>query len=129
MNFVNKDVTTATALTACGSNLRWYTTPTGGTGSNTAPTPSTATVGTTNHYVSQTVNGCESPRAQITVNVQAPQTWYADVDGDGYGDINQPIQACVRPMGYVSNGLDRCPTDAAKVEPGLVDVIGVRHRV
>lgn len=65
------------------------------------------------------MNGCESPRAQITVNVQAPQTWYADVDGDGYGDINQPIQACVRPMGYVSNSLDRCPTDAAKVEPGL----------
>ena len=60
---------TASALTATGTGLLWYTTPTGGTGSSTAPTPSTATIGTTNYYVSQTINGCESTRAQITVNV------------------------------------------------------------
>ena len=33
---------TASALTATGTNLLWYTTATGGTGSATAPTPSTA---------------------------------------------------------------------------------------
>ena len=60
---------TATALTATGTGLKWYTVATGGTGSATAPTPSTAAVGTTNYYVSQTINGCESPRAQIVVNI------------------------------------------------------------
>ena len=60
---------TATALTATGTALKWYTVATGGTGSTTAPTPSTATIGTTNYYVSQTVNGCESPRSQIVVNI------------------------------------------------------------
>ena len=62
---------TATALTATGTGLLWYTAATGGTGSATAPTPSTATVGSTTYYVSQTVSGCESPRAAITVNVTA----------------------------------------------------------
>jgi hypothetical protein len=63
--------TTAVALTATGSNLLWYTTTTGGTGSATAPTPSTANAGSTNYYVSQTTTGCESPRATITVVVNA----------------------------------------------------------
>ncbi|MBS1925527.1 MAG: hypothetical protein JST57_05965, partial [Bacteroidetes bacterium] len=62
---------TATALTATGTNLLWYTTATGGTGSATAPTPSTSNTGNTNYYVSQTVNGCESPRAMITVTINA----------------------------------------------------------
>jgi 1,4-alpha-glucan branching enzyme len=61
---------TATPLTATGTSLLWYTVATGGTGSTTAPTPSTATAGTTTYYVSQTV-GCESPKTAITVTVAA----------------------------------------------------------
>ena len=60
---------TAAALTATGSNLMWYTVPTGGIGSATAPTPSTSTPGTTSYYVSQASNGCVSPLAQIDVIV------------------------------------------------------------
>ena len=62
---------TAPALTATGANLLWYTVASGGTGSTTAPTPSTATAGSTIWYVSQSNNGCEGPRASITVNVTA----------------------------------------------------------
>ena len=62
---------TATQLTATGNNLFWYTLATGGTGSATAPTPSTTTIGFTTFYVSQTNSGCESPRAAIVVNVNA----------------------------------------------------------
>jgi len=40
--------------------------------SSTAPTPSTATVGTTNYTVSQTVAGCTSSSATIAVIVTAP---------------------------------------------------------
>jgi len=60
---------TAVPLTATGTNLLWYTTATGGTGSATAPTPSTANAGNTSYYVSQSNNGCEGPRANITVTV------------------------------------------------------------
>ncbi|MFN8348287.1 MAG: GEVED domain-containing protein [Spirosomataceae bacterium] len=61
----------ASPLTATGSNLKWYTVPSGGTGTGTAPTPSTATPGTANYWVSQTVSGCESNRTQINVVVTA----------------------------------------------------------
>jgi gliding motility-associated-like protein len=62
----------ATALSATGSNILWHTTPTGGTSSSTAPTPSTAVAGTTSYYATQTITGCESPtRAVIIVNVTA----------------------------------------------------------
>lgn len=65
---------TASALTATagtnGTGLLWYTTATGGTGSTTAPTPSTATIGSTSYWVSSTnANGCESERVEIVVNV------------------------------------------------------------
>jgi len=57
-------------LTATGTSLLWYTTSTGGTGSTTAPIPSTAAAGNTSYWVSQTnANGCESPRAEIVVTV------------------------------------------------------------
>jgi gliding motility-associated-like protein len=61
----------AAPLTATGTNLLWYNGPIGGTGSATIPIVSTATVGNTNYYVSQTVGGCESPRAVIAVVVSA----------------------------------------------------------
>jgi len=64
----------STALTATGSNLLWYTSSSGGTGNSTAPVPSTASVGSTTYFVSQTVNGCESSRSQITVTVNAGPT-------------------------------------------------------
>ncbi len=60
---------TSVPLTATGQNLKWYTTSSGGTALLSAPTPSTATIGSTLYYVSQTVNNCESSRASIQVNV------------------------------------------------------------
>jgi len=59
-------------LAATGSNLKWYNTnKTGGTGQSTPNIPPTQTPGTYNFYVTQTgTNGCESPRAEITVVIQ-----------------------------------------------------------
>jgi hypothetical protein len=62
-------VSLATGVTS-GTNLRWYTTPTGGTASTVAPTPATSNTGSTTFFVSQVnSNGCESSRAAITVTV------------------------------------------------------------
>jgi hypothetical protein len=61
---------TATPLTATGTALSWYTAASGGTGSPTAPTPTTNALGAKSYYVSQTLNGCESARAEIRVTVK-----------------------------------------------------------
>nr|WP_319936714.1 PKD domain-containing protein [Neolewinella aquimaris] len=40
---------------------------------------------------------------------QSQETYYADLDGDGYGDPNNTIKGCVVPADYVTNSLDNCP--------------------
>ncbi|MEN3334180.1 MAG: hypothetical protein V7641_3545 [Blastocatellia bacterium] len=47
----------------------------------------------------------------------SPTIFYADADGDGYGNPNAPLNACFQPAGYVTNTLDCNDTDAA-VNPG-----------
>lgn len=59
----------ANPLRAGGVDLKWYTSPTNIAFSNSPPVPSTTDTGYTNYYVSQTILGCESPRAKITVEV------------------------------------------------------------
>jgi large repetitive protein len=70
---VNDAAVPLTANATAGNTLQWYTTPTGGSGSTTAPTPVTTTAGSTSYYVSQKndVTGCEGNRAVIVVNVGA----------------------------------------------------------
>jgi len=69
---------TSSALMAnagVGNSLYWYTQASGGLGSMTVPTPSTAASGTFNYWVSQyNANGDESPRTAIVVTVNATPT-------------------------------------------------------
>lgn len=83
---------TASPLVATGSSLKWYTLDTGGTGSSTAFTPSTTTVGTTSYYVSQTINGCESGRTQIDVLVNPTPLAPA---------VNSPLTYCLNDIAPV----------------------------
>lgn len=63
---------TASALTANGTNLIWYTNVSLTNGSNIAPTPSTTTVGTTTYYVIDSSSaGCKSSASTINVVVNA----------------------------------------------------------
>jgi len=77
----------ATALSATGTALKWYTVSTSGSASTSAPVPNTAVVGSSTYYVSQTLNGCEGPRAGITVNVNALPVIesYMSVNGGSWG--------------------------------------------
>jgi hypothetical protein len=44
-------------------------------------------------------------------------TWYADADGDTYGDVYTPTAACARPSGYVADTSD-CDDTRAATNPG-----------
>lgn len=46
-------------------------------------------------------------------------TYYYDSDGDGFGDLNEAVQACSSLSGYVANSNDNCPNDPGKIDPGL----------
>ncbi len=48
-------------------------------------------------------------------------TWYADGDGDGYGDSGSTRDACDAPSGYVDND-DDCDDSNASVSPGATEV-------
>jgi hypothetical protein len=48
-------------------------------------------------------------------------TWYADADGDGYGDASSTTTSCSMPGGYVASGTDCDDADSA-VNPGATEV-------
>ncbi len=87
-----------------GSLLWWNTSAAGGTSSLIATTPLTNTVGTTIYYVSQTVNGCESPRAAITITVSTLPSIADPADVTVCSGVNIPLQNFVsNPVGATIN--------------------------
>ena len=49
------------------------------------------------------------------------QTWYADTDGDGFGDLGNTLTACSQPLGYVLDTSD-CDDANAAINPSRVEV-------
>lgn len=47
--------------------------------------------------------------------------FYADTDGDGYGDSGASVEACFVPEGYVNNSLD-CDDTNALLNPAIIEV-------
>ncbi|MFT5679921.1 MAG: hypothetical protein ACI8RZ_000826 [Myxococcota bacterium] len=49
------------------------------------------------------------------------ETWYADDDGDGYGNPDDTVEDCEAPSGYVADDTDCDDTDAG-INPGAAEV-------
>lgn len=47
-------------------------------------------------------------------------TWFADADGDGYGNVSATLSYCTQPYGYVANSTD-CNDALAAVNPGATE--------
>jgi hypothetical protein len=56
---------------------------------------------------------------EIDEDATDPATWYADADGDGYGDANVTAEACDAPSDTVDNG-DDCDDTNADVSPDAI---------
>ncbi|MEL7159854.1 MAG: PKD domain-containing protein, partial [Bacteroidota bacterium] len=54
----------------------------------------------------------------LNAAVALPSLFYADADGDGFGDPNNSLSDCDQPAGYVANNLDNCPDT---FNPGQTD--------
>ena len=122
--------TTVAAICAGDANGSINLTTTGG-----SPTPLTyawsnggstedlsgLTAGTYTVTVTTQTGGC-SATASYTVAAGAPNvTYYADADGDTYGNASSSVQGCTAPVGYVSNTTD-CNDGNAAVNPGVTEV-------
>ena len=55
------------------------------------------------------------------IDEEVVPTWYADSDGDGYGDSETSILACSQPDGYVANS-DDCDDLNALVYPNAIEI-------
>ena len=69
--------------------------------------------------------GCHGPTTDDSApgvgdSACTPQTWFADVDRDGFGDASGPVSACAAPEGTVADATDCDDADAA-VAPGAVE--------
>jgi hypothetical protein len=89
---------------------------------NGAITSTTTVSPTANTTYSCTVtNGAQTCTASIDINVTPQSSWYADADGDGFGNANATQSACTQPLGFVSNTND-CNDNAALAFVGATDI-------
>ncbi|WP_394748223.1 DUF6443 domain-containing protein [Spongiimicrobium salis] len=90
----------------------WQTSPIGtSSASVNAATSIQLTTGTTHYLRPRTTNGCWGTAVRIDYTIDNGQIWYADTDGDGLGDPNDPsAPSCTAPAGFVGNSDDQCPT-------------------
>jgi PKD repeat protein len=51
----------------------------------------------------------------------AVTTYYADIDGDGFGNPNASVSNCAQPVGYITNNTD-CSDNAATINPNAVEL-------
>lgn len=62
-----------------------------------------------NTYIYRVDNPACSDTAHVVVTEIPATPWYADADGDGYGDGNDEVLACDPPADHVENTFDNCP--------------------
>lgn len=53
--------------------------------------------------------------------VSALSIWYADIDGDGFGDVNNSIGACTQPVNYITDNTD-CNDANAGINPEAIEI-------
>ncbi|MEI7983309.1 MAG: CARDB domain-containing protein, partial [Bacteroidota bacterium] len=102
-----------------GTAVDWYNAPAGGSLllANSA-TYSASTAG--NYYAESrnTTTGCASAvRTAITLAINQAIQYFADADGDGYGNPAVFVFACSQPAGYVANNAD-CNDNNPDINPG-----------
>ncbi len=75
------------------------------------PGPGTQTTTTPGPPVADGCNQRDDDGDGLVDEDATSSTWYADQDGDGYGDPNTPLTTCAQPSGSVVDATDCAPYD------------------
>ena len=121
--------TVATTLNIANGTLnsapewKWYSGSCGGTLVGTGNSIVVFPTATTSYFV-RGEGGCVTSGecAEVTITVNVPGIWYADADGDSFGDPNVSQLVCVAPGNYVSNNTD-CNDASASINPNASEVL------
>lgn len=105
------------------ATYNWYTDGCGTTFVGTGSTITVSPGAPTTYYVraEDPCNGVNTACGSLTVSVEIPTLWYADADGDTYGDAGTSSLACDAPDGYVADLTD-CDDGNSAVNPGATEV-------
>lgn len=115
-----------TATPADALELIWYTQAVGGTGSTTAPTPDTSTVGNTSFYVAyRDSEGCEGPRAEIVVVVNESFTPELDFSYDDTCEVSDVNPTPITSGGFDTGGIFTSTTVTVEANTGEIDITSV----
>ncbi|MFC0604194.1 HYR domain-containing protein [Winogradskyella pulchriflava] len=89
-------------------------------------TPSAGTI-ISGHNASQTItllvtdNSGNTNSTSFVITLKGTSVYYADTDGDGFGDENNTIEDCELPVGYVENALD-CDDTNENINPDATEI-------
>jgi hypothetical protein len=125
-------ITSATATTFCqggsvvlnantgtGLTYQWFNNATAISGA----TSSSYTANASGSYTVVVTNTstCSSTSTSIDVTTVPNVDYYADADGDGFGDAATLVSTCVQPQGYVTDNTD-CKDNDASIFPGAQEI-------
>lgn len=113
--------TVITASGGTGGTIYYQGTTSGGTSTALATTSQVITTSGTYYFRAQSGAGCWGPEGSANIVIQTPVPYYADVDGDGFGDPAVSTYACSAPIGYVSDNTD-CNDANNTIYPGATEI-------